>query len=58
MLLKAASELVGGDRILARRLGIGETLLARFMTDAAEVPDALLLRVVDIVMDKGRPLGE
>ena len=51
MLLRAASELVGGDKVLARRLGIAETLLARFLAGAVELPDALLLRAVDIVLD-------
>lgn len=50
-LLKAASDLVGGEKVLARRLGIAETLLQKFMTDAVQLPDALLLRTVDIVLD-------
>jgi DNA-binding transcriptional regulator YdaS (Cro superfamily) len=55
MLLKAASELVGGDKVLARRLGIADTLLAKFMTDVVQLPDALLLRTVDIVLEHRRP---
>lgn len=51
MLLRAASELVGGDKILARRLGIAETLLAKFLSGAVHLPDPLLLRTVDIVLD-------
>jgi hypothetical protein len=51
MLLRAASEVVGGDGFLARRLGIAETLLAKFMADKVELPDVLLLRAVDIVLD-------
>ncbi len=49
-LLKAASEIVGGDRRLADHLGIDETLLAKYMTDHPELPDALLLRTVDIIL--------
>ncbi len=49
-LLQVASEIVGGDAALARHLGIGETLLARFMDDSRELPDALLLRAVDIIL--------
>ncbi len=49
-LLKAASEIVGGDRRLADHLGIDETLLAKFMADHRELPDALLLRTVDIIL--------
>jgi hypothetical protein len=51
MLLKAAAELLGGERILARRLGIAETLLAKFMADVIQLPDPLLLHVVDLVLD-------
>lgn len=49
-LLQVASEIVGGDAALARHLGIGETLLARFMDDSRELPDGLLLRAVDIIL--------
>jgi hypothetical protein len=51
MLLKAASELVGGDKMLARQLGIAETLLAKLMSGLVHLPDPLLLRAVDIVLD-------
>ena len=49
-LLVAASEIVGGKKALARRLGIGETLLSQFMADARHLPDPLLLRAVDIIL--------
>ncbi len=49
-LLEAASEIVGGEAALARYLGIGETLLGRFMEDTRELPDGLLLRAVDIIL--------
>jgi hypothetical protein len=57
--LQAAAEIVGGNTALADRLGIRERLLARFMADRSELPDALLLRVVDIVLENrqfGLPL--
>jgi hypothetical protein len=49
-MLRAASEIAGGDRALANRLGIAETLLADFMADRRELPDPLLLRAVDIIL--------
>ena len=49
-LLQAASEIVGGNRALAIQLGISEALLRRFLADARELPDGLLLRAVDIIL--------
>ena len=49
-LLEAASEIVGGNEALARELGVGLALLARFMDDARQLPDGLLLRAVDIIL--------
>jgi hypothetical protein len=49
-LLRAASEIVGGNALLAGRLGVSEVLLARFMADSYELPDPLLLRAVDIIL--------
>ena len=49
-LLKAAAEVVGGNRALAAHLGIGEKLLAIFMADQRELPDPLLLRAVDLIL--------
>jgi DNA-binding transcriptional regulator YdaS (Cro superfamily) len=50
-LLQAAAEIVGGTRALARRLGISEALLSRFMSNRRELPDALLLRAVDVILE-------
>jgi hypothetical protein len=50
-ILQAASEIVGGNDALAERLGIGHHALAVFMEDRRELPDSLLLRVVDIILD-------
>ena len=54
-LLQAALEILGTERELARRLGIGETLLSKFMTDLHPLPDPLLLRAVDIVLENRDP---
>jgi hypothetical protein len=53
-LLHAAAEIVGGTRALAQRLGIGEVLLAKFM-GGVDLPDALLLRAVDIILQDRDP---
>jgi hypothetical protein len=49
-LLQTAAEIVGSTRVLARRLGISDALLSRFMADRRELPDVLFLRAVDIVL--------
>jgi hypothetical protein len=54
-LLRAASDIVGGDRALAARLEIGETLLSKFMDDSQVLPDWLLLRTVDIILTDRQP---
>jgi hypothetical protein len=51
-LLQAAAEVVGGEKALAKELGISEKLLSRFMTDFISLPDPLFLRAVDIVLDR------
>jgi hypothetical protein len=56
-LLLAAVELSGGSRPLAGRLGISEMLLADYLTDCRDLPDSLLLQVVDIVLADRQPLG-
>ena len=49
-LLQAACEIVGSDKALADYLGISEVLLSRLIADRHELPDALLLRAVDIIL--------
>lgn len=51
-ILQAASEIVGGIEALAERLGIGEKVLAVFIEDRRRLPDSLLLRVVDIILEQ------
>ena len=54
-LLQAALEILGTEKELASRLGIGENLLSKFMTDLHPLPDRLLLRAVDIVLEHRQP---
>lgn len=49
-LLRAASELVGGDEALARRLGIDQLLLRRLLSGQYELPERVLLGTVDIIL--------
>lgn len=49
-LLQAAAEIVGSNSALAGRLGVDERLLASYLADRRELPDALLLCAVDIVL--------
>jgi len=53
-LLQAAAEIAGGERALASRLGIDEGLLSIYMSDRRELPDVLLLRAVDMIVDERR----
>ena len=50
-ILQAACEIVGGTEALAERLGIGAKVLAIYMEDRRHLPDSLLLRVVDIILE-------
>jgi hypothetical protein len=49
-LLQTAAEIAGGTAVLARRLGIGEAVLLTYLADRRRLPDALLLRAVDIIL--------
>ena len=50
-LLQTASEIVGSDEALAERLGIRLGALAAFMENRRQLPDSLLLQVVDIILE-------
>ena len=50
-LLQAAAEIAGGNEALARRLGLTEFLLAAYMADRRPLPDPLLLRAVDVILE-------
>ena len=49
-LLQAAAEILGGEEALATRLAVEPWLLEAYLTDRRELPDAILLRAVDIVL--------
>ena len=51
-MLEAASEIVGGNEALAERLGIRQRLLAAYMEGRRQLPDSLLLRAVDIILEE------
>ena len=50
-LLEAAAEIVGGEAALAKHLHIGEALLRAYLEARQPLPDFLLLRTVDLVLD-------
>jgi hypothetical protein len=55
-LLQAAADIAGGNEALAKRLGLTDALLAAYMADRRVLPDALLLRAVDLIL-ADRQLG-
>ena len=50
-LLRAAAEIVGGEDALAERLGITFSRMAALLADRVPLPDSLLLKAVDIILD-------
>ena len=50
-LLKVAAEIAGSEKALAERLCIGEKLLSVYLSGSRSLPDVLLLRAVDIVLE-------
>ena len=54
-LLQAAAEIAGGNEALAKRLGLTELLLSAYMADRRPLPDALLLRAVDLILEDRQP---
>ena len=56
-LLRAASDALGGPKALAEQLGISEAQLLKYLADNPPLPDALLLRAVDIILaDRQSPI--
>jgi DNA-binding transcriptional regulator YdaS (Cro superfamily) len=53
-LLVVAAEIAGGRKALAERLGISYTLLSRYMDESRALPDLLLLKAVDIILEDRR----
>ena len=49
-LLQAATDVLGSEAALAECLGIEAWLLRSYLRDTRELPDALLLRVVDVLL--------
>jgi len=49
-LLQAAADILGGNEELAAHLGVDEWLLDSYLADRRVLPDALLLRAVDVVL--------
>jgi hypothetical protein len=50
-ILQAAVEITGSNEALAERLGIGLHALMMYMEDRRHLPDPLLLRVVDVILE-------
>jgi hypothetical protein len=53
--LQAAADVLGNERRLAERLQIGEPLLKAYMEDRLELPSAVFLKTVDIVLEEAQP---
>jgi DNA-binding transcriptional regulator YdaS (Cro superfamily) len=49
--LRRAAEIVGGEEALSMRLGVTPSHLALWIRAAGEMPDAVFLRAVDIVLE-------
>jgi hypothetical protein len=54
-LLRAAAEILGSEEALARHLDIGTLLLGAYMEERRPLPDYLLLRAVDVVLENMAP---
>ncbi len=50
-LLQTAAEILGGEEALARHLNIGALLMRAYLEGRRPLPDFLLLRAVDVVLD-------
>ena len=50
-LLRAASDLMGGDDRLAARLNVDAVLLKRYTAGRDELPPHILLRAVDLLLE-------
>jgi hypothetical protein len=56
-LLQAAAEILGGDDALARHLNIGEVLMSAYLEGRRPLPDFLLLRAVDVVLERTKAVA-
>ena len=57
-LLQAAADILGGEDALAKRMDIGEILLRAYMEERRPMPDFLLLRAVDVVLEHTKALAD
>lgn len=55
-LLRAAAEILGSEEALAQHFDIGMLLLRAYLEERRPLPDYLLLRAVDIVLDQMKPV--
>jgi hypothetical protein len=53
-LLQAAAEILGSEDALGRHLNIGPILLRAYLEERRPLPDFLLLRAVDIVLEHNK----
>ena len=49
-LLQAAADALGGNKALSERLKVSQAMLIKYMTAGTEVPPALVLGAVDILL--------
>jgi hypothetical protein len=49
--LRTAAEVLGGEEALAKHLNIGELLMRAYIEERRPLPDFLLLRAVDVVLE-------
>lgn len=50
--LRRASELLGGENVLAARLRVSRTAVTLWMSGLAGVPDDVFLKVVDLLLER------
>ena len=57
-LLEQAAARLGGVENLAKKLGVTQRAMKLYLNGAAPVPDALFLRLVDLLSDPWRSDGQ
>ncbi len=57
-LLEQAAARLGGVENLAKRLGVTQRAMKLYLSGAAPVPDALFLRLVDLLSDQSPSEGQ
>jgi hypothetical protein len=51
-LLRAASDMLGSNKLLAERLGISQSMLIKYMAGMSDVPPAVVLRCSDMLLEE------